>query len=99
MIHKNKKGWSETVTIITMAIAVIIFIVIVLIISFSIEPHFEIYKNESGELVKVNKILNISKQDLTIEWVWENCEDITFGGDIETFRYEDYIIETWNQMK
>ena len=95
----TKKGWSEVATIIVLSIAIVILVAIVLIISFSLELHFKIYKNESGEIVEFNEVLNISKQNLTVELLEENCEDITSGMSTQTFKCEDYLVDVWSQIK
>ena len=82
-----------------MSTIIVVLVAIVLIISFSLELHFKIYKNESGEIVEFNEVLNISKQNLTVELLEENCEDITNGMSIQTFKCEDYIVEVWEQIK
>ncbi len=95
----NKKGFSEVASIIVMTILIVVIVVIVLVINFSLEPHFKIYKNESGELVEVDNLFNLLKQNLTQIWLYENCEDITLGMSIETFRCGNYTVEFWNQIK
>lgn len=69
------------------------------------EPHFRITKKG----VNVDKInlcdfracennysVIISRQDLTKEWLDENCE---WNGSYSKYKCGDYFVEVWNQIK
>ncbi len=97
---KNKKAWSETATMWVVISGIVIIVGISLIISFSMETHFKIYNNESGEMVEVDNFFNLSREYLTMAELEETCEDVTAGMETKTFRCkDDIIVEVWEQMK